>query len=209
MKKLIWLSVAAALLCGCTFTRNNSGQKGAPAEPADETELYGDDDFYEDYTWSTMSLKDRISLMYDMTDYSCEVLDKSGDELAFVLRPQWAEAGDASARIRFVMADRRLDIDSDAWEEALQDALDPLMDALEEDRNFELDGRFSPWYNLDSDYGTYIRYMGTRVPDDRYVEGAFAAKGYQKGRALMQAEAEDEETLESLLDLFDTVSFDF
>jgi hypothetical protein len=209
MKKLIWLSVAVALLCGCTFTRSNSGQKGAPAEPADETELYGDDDFYEDYTWSTMSLKDRISLMYDTTDYSCEVLDKSGDELAFVLRPQWAEAGDASARIRFVMADRRLDIDSDAWEEALQDALDPLMDALEEDRNFELDGRFSPWYNLDSDYGTYIRYMGTRVPDDRYVEGAFAAKGYQKGRALMQAEAEDEETLEILLDLFDTVSFDF
>ncbi len=51
--------------------------------------------------------------------------------------------------------------------------------------------------------------MGPRLADDRYVEGAFAAKGNGKGRALMQAEATEEETLTTLLDLFDTVEFDF
>ena len=210
MKKLIWLSVAtAALLCGCTFTRNHGGTKDPAADPDDETVLYGDDGFYDDYTWAAVDLKDRISLMYDTTDYTCEILDKSEDELAFRLKPNWAEAGDASALIRFVLADRNLEADSDAWEETLQDALDPLMDALESDRNFELDGRFSPWYNLDSDFGTFIRYMGNRVAEGRYVEGAFAAKGYAKGRALMQAEAGDEETLMTLLDLFSTVEFDF
>ena len=83
------------------------------------------------------------------------------------------------------------------------------MDELEQDGDFGLDGRFSPWYNLAADYGLYIRYMGTRLTEDRYVEGAFAAKGYDKGRALLQAEAQDEEVLSTLLDLFDTVEFDF
>lgn len=200
---------AAALLCGCNFTRNQSGTKDEPAEPADETEFYGDDDFYGDYSWDAVDLDGRITLLYDFTEYDCEVVHESATERVFRLTPSWEEAGQAFARIRFEIADRELDTGSDAWEEALQDALDPMMDELEEDDDFGLDGRFSPWYNLAADYGLYIRYMGTRLTEDRYVEGAFAAKGEGKGRAMMQAEAQDEETLATLLDLFDTVEFDF
>lgn len=210
MKKRILLMLAvAALLCGCNFTRNQSGTKDEPAEPADEAEFYGDDDFYGDDIWDAVDLDSRITLMYDFTEYGCEVVHESATEKVFRLKPTWEEAGEAFARIRFEIADRKLDTGSDAWEEALQDALDPLMDELEQDSDFGLDGRFSPWYNLAADYGLYIRYMGTRLAEDRYVEGAFAVKGEGKGRAMMQAEAEDEETLTTLLDLFDTVEFDF
>ncbi|MCR4860866.1 MAG: hypothetical protein K5910_09410 [Bacteroidales bacterium] len=208
-KNLILMVAAAVLLCGCNFSRNQSGTKDVPAEPADETEFYGDDEFYDDYTWEAVDLDSWISLLYDRTEYGCEVVHESATEKVFRLTPAWEDAGEAFARIRFEIADRVLDTGSDAWEEALQDALDPLMDELEEDDDFMLDGRFSPWQNLASDYGLYIRYMGTRLADDRYVEGAFAAKGNGKGRALMQAEATEEETLTTLLDLFDTVEFDF
>ena len=210
MKKRILLMVAAAaLLCGCNFTRNQSGTKDEPAAPADEAELCGDDGFDGDYTWDAVDLDSHITLLYDYMDYSCEIVHESATELVFRLTPNWEEGKDAFARIRFELADRKLDTGSDAWEEALQDALDPLMDELEQDGDFGLDGRFSPWYNLAADYGLYIRYMGTRLTEDRYVEGAFAAKGYDKGRALLQAEAQDEEVLSTLLDLFDTVEFDF
>ena len=208
MKRIIILFIAAAVLfCGCNFTRNQSGTKDEPVVPADESEYYGEDDFYGDYSWDAVDLDSRITLLYDYTDYSFELLHESAVEKVFRLTPTWEEAEGAFARIRFEMADRNLDIDSDAWVESLQDALDPLMTELEEDGDFVLDGRFSPWYNLDVDYGEYIRYMGTR--EGRAVEGAFAARGYRKGRALMQAEAGDEETLMTLLDLFGTVEFDF
>ena len=200
---------AAALLCGCNFTRNQSGTKGEPAEPADEAEFYGDDDFYGDDIWDAVDLDSRITLLYDITEYACELVHESATEKVFRLTPSWEDAGEAFARIRFEIADRELDTGSDAWEEALQDALDPMMDELEQDGDFGLDGRFSPWYNLAADYGLYIRYMGTRLTEDRYVEGAFAVKGEGKGRAMMQAEAQEEETLTTLLDLFDTVEFDF
>ena len=208
-KNLILMVAAAALLCGCNFTRNQSGTKDEPVEPADETEFYGDDEFYDDYIWDAVDLDGRITLLYDRTEYGCELVHESAMEKVFRLTPTWEEAGEASARIVFQIADRGLDTGSDAWEEALQDALDPLMDELEEDDDFLLDGRFSPWYNLASDYGLYIRYLGTRQADDRYVEGAFAAKGLGKGRALMQAEAVEEETLTTLLDVFDAVEFNF
>ncbi|NLZ19943.1 MAG: hypothetical protein GXY24_06740 [Bacteroidales bacterium] len=180
-----------------------------PAEDGMPAGGAGEEDFYEDYTWDAVSLNDEISLMFDYMDYFCEVVDDSDGELVFRLEPTWEEAEGAFARIRFEMADRDLDTGSDAWEETLQDALDPLMTSLDKDKDFQLDGRFSPWYKLDAGYGEYIRYMGTRLSDDRFIEGAFAAKGYQKGRALMQAEAADEETLMTLIDLFSTVEFEF
>ena len=180
-----------------------------PAEPADETELYGDDGFYDDYTWDAVDLDGAITLLYDFTEYGCEVVHESAVEKVFRLTPTWEGAEGAFARIVFETVDESLDTGSDAWEAALQDALDPMMDELEEDGGFLMDGRFSPWYSLDADYGQYIRYMGTRLADDRSVEGAFAVKGYGKGRAFMQAEAADEEVLMILVDLFDTVEFDF
>ena len=116
MKKRILLMLAvAALLCGCNFTRNQSGTKDEPAEPADEAEFYGEDDFYGDYIWDAVDLDSRITLMYDFTEYGCEVVHESATEKVFRLKPTWEEAGDAFARIRFEIADRNLDTGSDAW----------------------------------------------------------------------------------------------
>jgi len=180
-----------------------------PAEGGMSADGAGEEDFYEDYTWDAVSLDDHISLMFDSADYFCEVIDDSDGVLVFRMEPVWEDAEGAFAQIRFEMADRMLDTGSDAWEETLQDALDPMMTSLDGDKDFLLDGRFSPWYKLDAGYGEYIRYMGTRLSDDRFVEGAFASKGERKGRALMQAEAADEGTLMTLIDLFSTVEFSF
>ena len=210
MKRLFVLFfAAAALLGGC---KNTGTPKGVASPSTGEELSVGDNDeggFYDDYTWDAVDLQDHISLMYDRMDYAFTLVGKSDDELVFRLEPKWEEAEDAFALIRFEMADRTIDTDSDAWQETLQDALDPLITALEEDGDFEMDGRFSPWYELDTDFGEYIRYMGTRVAADKYVQGAFAARGLKQGRALVQAEASDEEALMILLDLFETVSFDF
>jgi hypothetical protein len=208
MKKSITLLVAVvALLCGCRNTGNN--RQVDPSRKGEELSVEEDMDFYDDYTWDEISFRDCISVMYDQADYACKIIDRSDDEVVFRLEPTWEEADGAFALIRFTMADRALETDSDAWEESLQDALDPMMTALEEDGDFEMDGRFSPWYELETDFGEYIQYMGTRVSSDKYVQGVFAARGSAKDRALIQAEAPDEEVLMILLDLFETVSFDF
>ena len=209
MKRIIVLLVtAAAVLCGCRNAGNN-GQAGTPQEDVDVPAGDYEDDFYGDYSWDAVDLDSRITLLYDYTDYSFELIFESAVEKVFRLTPNWEEAAGAFAQIRFAMADQDLDIDSDAWQETLQDALDPMMTELEEDSDFVMDGRFSPWYNLDADFGEFIRYTGTRVAADRTVHGAFAARGEKKGRALMQAEAPDEDVLMTLVELFDTVEFDF
>ena len=96
--------------------------------------------------------------------------------------------------------------DEVAWQGVLRKDLSADMTALEDDVDFDMDGRFSAWEALDADFGQYVRYEGERFGSGE-VEGLFAAKGYKQCRAVMRAEAPDEDAMWGMLSLFEDVRF--
>ena len=190
-----------------------------PAMPVSVAETTPDDDEgdegYEDETcdngdtWEMFVLGDLISLGFDNMEYTGALLEEKPDELIFRLEGLGDEGDGTSGVFRFRIAGSPLDTsDEESWQDALQEELRDDLAGLLDDSDFTLDGRFSPWYMMDADYGVFIQYMGT-WSGDRYVQGLFASKGEGNCRATMQAEGPDEEAVMRMLHLFEDVRFHF
>lgn len=181
-----------------------------PREPVGEEEEDDDPGFEEIIdngdTWETLSLGELIELGCDNMEYDIDILSEKPDELSFRLTKLDTE-GDVTGLFRFWLAGAPLDTsDEAAWQGVLRKDLSADMAALEEDADFDMDGRFSAWEALDADFGQYVRYEGERFGSGE-VEGLFAAKGYKKCRATMRAEAPDEDAMWGMLSLFGDVRF--
>ncbi len=157
-------------------------------------------------TWETLSLGELIELGFDNMEYDVEILSEKPDELSFRLT-KLGTIGDVIGLFRFWLAGAPLDTsDEAAWQGVLRKDLSADMTALEDDVDFDMDGRFSAWEALDADWGQYVRYEGERFGSGE-VEGLFAAKGYKQCRATMRAEAPDEDAMWGMLSLFEDVRF--